>query len=42
VAIPTEEEYEEQEAMGGPLLNKQERRKKLLEDVGMCMYVRPR
>jgi pre-mRNA-processing factor 17 len=34
VAIPTEEEYEEQEAMGGPLLNKQERRKKLLEDAG--------
>ncbi|GAA5948931.1 hypothetical protein JCM3765_003955 [Sporobolomyces pararoseus] len=32
VAIPTEEEYEEQELLGGPLLNKQERRKKLLED----------
>lgn len=32
VAVPTEEEYEEQELAGGPLLNKQERRKKLLED----------
>ncbi|GAA5908142.1 hypothetical protein JCM8208_003702 [Rhodotorula glutinis] len=32
VAIPTEEEYEEQEAQGGKLLNKEERRKKLLED----------
>lgn len=32
VAIPTEEEYEEQELAGGPLLNKQERRRKLLED----------
>jgi pre-mRNA-processing factor 17 len=32
VAIPTEEEYEEQELQGGPLLNKQERRRKLLED----------
>ncbi|GAA5883711.1 hypothetical protein JCM3774_005790, partial [Rhodotorula dairenensis] len=32
--VPTEEEYEEQEARGGPLLNKQERRKKLLEDAG--------
>ncbi|GAA5945171.1 hypothetical protein JCM1841_001897 [Sporobolomyces salmonicolor] len=31
---PTEEEYEEQELHGGPLLNKQERRKKLLEDAG--------
>lgn len=32
VAIPTEEEYEEQEAQGGPLLSKEERRKKVLED----------
>ncbi|KPV74507.1 uncharacterized protein RHOBADRAFT_37541 [Rhodotorula graminis WP1] len=32
VAIPTEEEYEEQEAQGGKLLNKEERRKKVLED----------
>ena len=32
VAVPTEEEYEEQEAQGGALLSKQERRKKLLED----------
>ncbi|GAA6022086.1 hypothetical protein JCM11491_004747 [Sporobolomyces phaffii] len=32
VAVPTEEEYEEQELAGGPLLNKQERRKKALED----------
>ncbi|GAA5895842.1 WD40 repeat domain-containing protein [Sporobolomyces salmoneus] len=32
VAVPTEEEYEEQELQGGPLLNKQERRRKLLED----------
>ncbi|GAA5828416.1 hypothetical protein JCM3770_004692, partial [Rhodotorula araucariae] len=32
VAVPTEEEYEEQEAQGGPLLSKEERRKRLLED----------
>ncbi|GAA5879655.1 hypothetical protein JCM16303_004120 [Sporobolomyces ruberrimus] len=32
VVVPTEEEYEEQELAGGPLLNKQERRRKLLED----------
>ncbi|GAA5832531.1 hypothetical protein JCM11251_001360 [Rhodosporidiobolus azoricus] len=32
VAVPTEEEYEEQELNGGKLLNKEERRKKALED----------
>ncbi|GAA6061123.1 hypothetical protein JCM10212_001723 [Sporobolomyces blumeae] len=32
VVVPTEEEYEEQEARGGPLLNKQERRRKVLEE----------
>ncbi|GJN90064.1 hypothetical protein Rhopal_003062-T1 [Rhodotorula paludigena] len=32
VAVPTEEEYEEQELAGGPLLSKEERRKKVLED----------
>ncbi|GAA6036760.1 hypothetical protein JCM8097_003464 [Rhodosporidiobolus ruineniae] len=32
VAVPTAEEYEEQEERGGPLLNKEQRRKKALED----------
>ncbi|GAA5848953.1 hypothetical protein JCM8547_006396 [Rhodosporidiobolus lusitaniae] len=32
VAVPTEEEYEEQELAGGPLLNKEQRKRKVIED----------